>query len=113
MSASTGILSSLPQVAVNAGVFVGMILTTILGWKFGKKKTDEPVEARVAGAMLTDSTTLLMLSEANRVLSERVGTNTHVVERNSDTLKEICNELERLNRNLEHLMAVDNRRLLS
>lgn len=111
MSGSTGILSSLPQVAVNAGVFVGMILTTILGWKFGKKKTDEPVEARVAGAMLTDSTTLLMLSEANRVLSERVGTNTHVTERTGDALREVCQELERLNRNLERL-GIDNARHL-
>lgn len=101
-----GIVASLPSVAVNAGVFVGMVIVTILGWRFGKKgkdaSVDDPkVDVKLAGAIMQDNMTLLMQAEANKTLAERVGTNTHVVERNTDAMKDVCSELERMNRNLE------------
>lgn len=100
-----GFLDGLPTIAVNAGVFVGMVVVTILGGKFAMKAREpvsDPTKV-IVGGMLQDNVTALMAAEANKVLSERVGSNTHVMERNNDRLAQVCHQLEILNRNIERL----------
>lgn len=103
-----GFLDGLPTMAVNAGVFVGMIIVTVLGGKLAMKTKEPavtPADAPrvLAAGILQDNTSILMASEAQRVLSERVGTNTHCLERNTDELKELRVSMDQLNRNLERL----------
>lgn len=101
-----GFIASLPTMAVNAGVFVGMVIVTILGGKFALKAKEpelihDPSNV-IIGGLLQDNVSAMMMTEAQRVLAERTGTNTHCVERLTDAIREMTSEVERLNRNLEN-----------
>jgi hypothetical protein len=80
------LIAELPSAAVNAGVFVGMVMVTLLGWRFGDKKKEE-----ASAVSVQEQFAEMMHQEA--------------IKNNTEAMKALCDTLRRLDSSIESLRS--------